>query len=108
MTTTADILRDARALIDSPEKWTKHYEARDADGNETWYGDDRAVCWCAFGALFKAGWYQPSLSDAVEALETVVGRIIDEWNDAPERTNAEVLAAFDRAIDLAEQAEKGG
>jgi hypothetical protein len=25
------------------------------------------------------------------------------WNDAPERTQADVLAAFDRAIELAEQ-----
>ena len=108
MTTTADILRDARALIDSPENWTKDCEARTEDGYETWYGDGHAVCWGAFGALVKAGDNQPALTGAAEALHTVVGGRIDEWNDAPERTNAEVLAAFDRAIDLAEQAEKGG
>jgi hypothetical protein len=28
---------------------------------------------------------------------------VANWNDAPERTQAEVLAAFDRAIELAEQ-----
>lgn len=32
----------------------------------------------------------------------VGGVPIGRWNDAPERTHAEVLAAFDRAIELAE------
>jgi hypothetical protein len=29
---------------------------------------------------------------------------LKEWNDAPERTRAEVLAVFDRAVRLAEAA----
>jgi hypothetical protein len=41
-----------------------------------------------------------TLRDAVSPGATM--RWITEWNDAPTRTHAEVLAAFDRAIKAAE------
>jgi hypothetical protein len=47
--------------------------------------------------------YEDTSSHAI--LERAIGeRFIGDWNDAPGRTHAEVLEAFDRAIALAEAA----
>lgn len=45
--------------------------------------------------------YAPERKKAQEYLVAVIGTSIPSWNDAMERTYAEVLAAFDRAIVLA-------
>jgi hypothetical protein len=104
---TADILREARALIDTPEKWTQDAEARDADGNEVLYNDPSATCFCAIGAMSRAAdEYSPSRETRIlrRAVFGDVWRPIPSWNDAPETSHADVLEAFDRAITLAEQA----
>jgi hypothetical protein len=54
--------------------------------------------YCAEGALAMSN----GLCDAELFLRKAVGQFnIILWNDAPERTQAEVLAAFDKAIELA-------
>ena len=76
----------ARALIDQPEKWTK-----DASS-------------CAYGALVavsQGGEYCWLASHLRRSINSHGGRAdgIMGWNDAPERTHAEVMRAFGRAID---------
>ena len=44
------------------------------------------------------------MAGAFQHLEKAVGiNGIEHWNDMPGRTHAEVLAAFDRAIEIAEK-----
>jgi hypothetical protein len=89
--TTVDVLRDARALIDTPEKWCKGImrsggrrcavgAVSDATGGEMHMRESEANA--AFGALARAAG----------------GRRIYLLNDDPKTTHADVIAAFDRAI----------
>ena len=103
MTAPAVILRAARGYIAEPERWTKGRLAR--------YPAPDRVARCAIGAVFAAactheGGFGSAAHEAADALLGVVGgTCISTWNDAPERTHAEVLEAFDRAIAAAEAAE---
>jgi len=58
---------------------------------------------CAEGALWcEVGKDGLAFERAREFLQHIVGvRLIPDWNDAPGRTQAEVLDAFDAAIRLA-------
>lgn len=100
--TVAETLRRAKALIDAPEKWTKGEFARNAKGRPCLPRE--AACFCTVGALVVA--CGPGQTSAFEKLRAhftrLVGGSIGTWNDAPERTHAEVMAAFDRAIEIAE------
>lgn len=49
---TSDILKAAKQLISTPERWTKGFYARDKEGNTVRVSYPEAVCWCAEGALF--------------------------------------------------------
>lgn len=100
--TTVEILREARALIE--KGWTQGEHATDAHGVCVGPLSDAACHWCIEGALLRArkGW---GFSSAWFALIDVIpsGNPIG-WNDAEGRTQAEVLAAFDKAILLADGA----
>ena len=100
------LLAHARNLIASA--WTQHADARDVVGLavDPWKPD--AVSWSLLGALVAS--YDRLLSadgqgDAVAALRhacTLLAPVVDseslsDWNDAPERTQADVLAALDEA-----------
>ena len=89
--TPAEILRAARALIDEPERWrgpdVKHCPCTAINSTSLATVDGAAArrFMCkAVGVSAKARW------------------LLWHWNDAPERTHAEVMAAFDRAIEMAE------
>lgn len=106
--TPAEILRKARALIDAPEKWTRGALARDADRIPQWPADESATCFCSLGAIVKASGREAGQEHAPDtasrrAMERAIGQNIETWNDDPATTHADVLAAFDRAIALAEQ-----
>lgn len=89
----------AHELLADASRWTKGTAARDANGNGT--SDDHfATCWCAIGAInhcyddtnqrrnmrYKLGnALNPKLYPTL---------VITSWNDAPERTHAEVLAVL--------------
>lgn len=93
----SEVLRAAKALIATPETW--------ADGNTARITGPKYCAGMAIGfalssprrdvlplrcSVFRYFGYGPSMSD------------IGQWNDAPERTHSDVMAAFDRAIALAE------
>lgn len=99
-----EVLIKARALIERPEAWTKGAAARDDGGVPVSFDSERAVCFCGIGATWKV---QERKSMAIDEsgenlLHRVAGGRFGSWNDAPERTHAEVLEAFDRAIALAD------
>jgi hypothetical protein len=91
MSTTADRLRAAKALINTPDKWCKG-RSRDDRGRR-----------CLMAAILDAGGSDAPRADGPRALRDVIGPSITTWNDAPERAHGEVMAAFDRAIALAEE-----
>jgi hypothetical protein len=51
--TTVELLREARALIDTPEKWTQGAFARDGKGDRVDELDKRACRFCASGATSR-------------------------------------------------------
>lgn len=95
----ADRLREARALIE--RGWCRKTHARNAGRRACSPKSDKATMWCMEGACMAVELpgriYEPLLQTATNA------QFFSEWNDAPGRTQAEVLQAFDRAIALAEQ-----
>lgn len=105
--TALDILIKARELISDPERWTQGAYAKDSSGREV-YDSDAAVCWCGIGALRRvAGYDYLSRSKAIDFLHKTAREAgfdyFQDFNDSS--THAEVLAAFDRAIEAARNAE---
>jgi hypothetical protein len=104
MSDVAEKLRAARALIE--RGWTQGAPARTKGGVPVWGGESSAVCWCVVSAMCRATPDGQTALLSVPLRKTIGlsdnGGGLTEWNDAPERTQAEVLAAFDRAIELAE------
>jgi len=74
----------AKALIDRPEKWRKGASSK----------TDTAIC--ASQAIYEVSGTPISALQSLRA--AIGGKRIVGWNDAPERTHAEVMAAFDLAI----------
>jgi hypothetical protein len=105
-----EILRAARERISDPESWTRGCEARTISGEGLNLGfEPGAVRWCMSGAVEAELGRAITCWPLLEADE--FGRLLNEgtgqeqdgvgvWND--NHTHAEVLAAFDRAIELAE------
>lgn len=79
-------------ILTDESKWTQGRDARDANGNEILPLADEAVCWCLGGALVKAGIFQLIGNLLFKPLN---GQSIWLWNDAPERTFAEVRALIE-------------
>lgn len=118
-----EVLTEARELITPPERWTRGWYARDAEGREVDATDPNAVCFCSIGALCRAeGRFEPGVSpvateylieatgseDTFGILDFNDGKLPDPWSKprhAPAR-HRKVLAAFDRAIELANQEGK--
>lgn len=100
----ADLLRAARARIFDPERWTQGALARDAMGNLIAETDSRAKCWCARGAYYaedplSSHGGEKFLNEAADEKGTFVERINDRGR------HADVMDLYDRAIELAEQAQ---
>ncbi len=93
-TVAGGILRDAADLIEPEGAWTQNDFARDSAGNSINVHDDNAVCFCALGAIRKAGdcWTYHGQEEAVANLQEHVGHPVAIWNDHPKRTQAEVVA----------------
>ena len=113
--TTLEILKAARELLAVPERWTKGVGARDSKGIAVDWDDDSVYCRCAYIAISTVcGGQRPkeysafggpalppgravAFAAAVSTLGFRRGHDLFTWNDAPERTHAEVLARFDTA-----------
>ena len=91
----ADLLRRARALVDAPEKWMKHPR-----GDRLCAG--LAITFASDGDLNT----ELRAYHALREVAPFPNGGIAQWNDAPERTHAEVLQAFDRAIAQAKLANR--
>jgi hypothetical protein len=106
--TVADILERAADLIEPEGKWTQQFYARDASGSRVPEYTANAVCWCASGAILRTAgdWTSTECGAAHRFLVSAVGASIPEWNDAPGRTQAEVVSALREAAAKAREAGK--
>ena len=102
---TLEILQAARELISVPERWTQGCLARNRAGKECSFRSNDSVRWCSIGALNKISTLN-IVSHALVFLSKAVSvktNKFSTWNDT--HTHAEVLQAFDRAIELAKEGE---
>lgn len=95
-------LKDARDRIE--RGWCQYAYALDADGDRVRFSRmSDANSWCALGALYTAA--DPCETDAgfkcSSLLEDCIGgdERLSEWNDVSDRTQADVLALYDQAIE---------
>ena len=113
----AEVLERAADLIEPDGRWTRGAFSRNADGSADL--DDEAlaasepVCWCGLGAIAQTLrvdslkgrlWSRLDTGltgQAYRLLNEVVGTDFPDWNDAPERTQAEVVAKLREAAALA-------
>lgn len=93
--TVLETLEAARKLIEKPKSWTRGEYARDCNGDPVDFTSSTAACWCSSGALHVVGG-DPL---ARRLLYETVGGSLVYFND--NHTHAEVLAAFDAAIEKA-------
>lgn len=102
LATPETLLRNARRYV--KDGWAQGSFARDADGKIVNRTDASACRWCVLGALLNAADGLPGghfvYSDAVSRLQRATQSEIGltRWNDADTTTQADVLAAFDKAI----------
>ena len=96
---TVEVLRGARTLTE--RGWCQNNYALDLKDRpvENWHSD--AVRWCIAGAVDRVVRYDIKLRNAaLDAIRETIGgeESALDWNDAPERTQAEVLKALDDTI----------
>ncbi len=111
---TIEILKKARELLSDEERWAQGdyaFLAKDDIALNVDWKSPIAACWCPAGALLKVSQGQAAAA-LVELARDLPGtkvvflkgdsdKEIDQiatWNDAPERTHAEILQRFDEAI----------
>jgi len=88
----AEVLGAAADLLEKPGAWTQWGYASDGRGNPVHYTDASAICFCVRGAVRRVA--EESGTDF--SLEDF-GVPKPSWNDAPERTQVEVVAALREA-----------
>jgi hypothetical protein len=94
----ADILEKAADLIEPEGAWLQGQYAKDDRGNFAAPEASYAVCWCAVGALQRAS--RLDLNGYFGAADTLADHVqshVVVWNDAPERTQTEVVAKLREA-----------
>ena len=96
---TLAVLRRARELLDDERRWSRGSFARGWRDIPVPVGSVVARRYCALGAIMRAAReLSVSAEDACVALEWQVGRPVQDWNDDPLQTHANIIARFDAAI----------
>lgn len=108
----SEILTGAKALIDTPKKWTKHTMARDSKGIDVIAVSPEATCFCSLGAILRitygdstddySGAKRELYHDAVTAIHIHSGPV-GMFNDSSE--HQDVMRMFDKAIELQRKKE---
>lgn len=99
---TSEFLIKAKALIDSPEKWTTGQLAKNSDGWTVSPEDDDAVCFCSVGALERVYFldlnskYSDWDRSRIVLWNQIDHGFIPDFNDS--HTHSEVMEMWDKAI----------
>jgi hypothetical protein len=104
--TVLEVLEGALEILRDPKRWTKREYSRDINDRDCSPHSSRAKCFCAIGAIMRVSGSRPELStlwalhiEATNVLRRVTRQYdIGVWNDAPERTHAEIIQGFEKAI----------
>lgn len=98
----------ARALIETPAQWLQGTYAQTAAGLYVSSFSQNAVCFCSVGAAKAASGIDDGFTylDVTAALRKALRTIgwtdgVIAYNDDDSRTHAEVLAVWDKAIEIA-------
>lgn len=92
---TKKILERAANLVSAG--WAQGVVGRYKNGDACGWDDSEAVSWCALGAINRAAMDEGhclGACAAVDRLRHIVGYFVVAWNDAPERTQAQVVRAL--------------
>jgi hypothetical protein len=100
LSSVADVLDRAADLIEPEGKWTQGASARDAKGESIHpRGRQTPVCFCGFGAVVYLSKDEHGLVESAFRLldkqcpgSKTSLRPFPEWQDQPNRTQAEVVA----------------
>lgn len=97
------VLKKAREILSDPARWTKKTYARTDDGTPVLVSDPLAVKFCTVGACYKAAAELGLPPKTPDALYTVINEEpgfggVASFNDQTDRTHADVLGLFDKAI----------
>jgi hypothetical protein len=100
------LLADASSLI--RRGWTQHAEARDLNRRPVDPWSDDAVCWSLLGALVAALERRTPTGENPDVVELAAACVrlayaieeasLESWNDAAERTQADVLDVLVHAL----------
>jgi hypothetical protein len=104
----SDLLRKAKSLISSPERWCQGAHSLRADGTHCPGDDPNAVAWCAGGAVWRIDRDNPSVRDAALRTLTIAARETfgeDHLAVNDRLGHTAVMRMLDVAIQLAEQKE---
>lgn len=108
-TSPADVLLAARDLIADESRWTRFAEARDAEGVPVLATAKGAARFCMVGAVMHVTRVEQLDFEAYDQcwphLMQACGGTVSAFNDSARHSHADVLAAMDRAIVLAKEAE---
>jgi hypothetical protein len=114
----AEVLDAAADLIEPDGAWTQGDFGRRSDGKgwsmveratDIAFADFPATCFCLYGAVAKVAGVSPQNALAEpfavirEVFNTPFAFEIAQWNDAPERTQAEVVAKLREAAAFARE-----
>lgn len=86
--------------------WTQKRFAADAAGLSIDPRDQRAARFCVVGGICRATPGVDLRRRALDVLHRVVGHNLSDWNDAPKRTQAQVVAALREAARRARAEER--
>lgn len=99
---TSEVLKQAKSLIDTPDKWTQENFALSENDIPVDYDSPEACRFCAIGAVWRC---DVQGSGAERTLRNAIhGYSIVEFND--NSAHDQVMAAFDLAIKIATEEEK--
>lgn len=107
---TVDVLKAARDIISTPDKWTQRSYARAADNYPVAVGMKDACKFCALGAVLKVSertYAGPDDFAPMAILEGVAHQYHDMsvvgYNDSPNTSHQDIMELYDRAIQEAQR-----
>jgi hypothetical protein len=115
-----EALTRTRQRLTPPRTWAQHAWARTVTSIAVESSSPDATCWCLTGALMlelreldpKCGSSGLAMALACEAVAQTIGLdncglTLEGWNDAPGRTQSDVLGVLDLTIARLTQARAG-
>lgn len=103
----SQVLSDAADLLEKPGAWTQKANARDATGDKVPATSGKGTCFCMAGAILHRTGGDYHAAAFVRRVLPMPNEAAKDWlvsfNDAPGRTQGEVVAKLREAAALAKE-----